>query len=138
MMKKLFRLICFPFLHVNNNVYTFLSGIAISLATNIFTTICIDDIGFTTQWNLYVSTLAFAMISAILLYMATKMSGFQSFAYSPTDNFDKEVREIIVLEATEDDYKKWLLRFFILFVLIIIGIAFLVTDFSWLITKLVK
>lgn len=137
-MKWLFEKICFPLLHINNNVYTFLSGIAISLATNIFTTICIDDYSFTTQWNLYVSTITFAMVSALLLYMAAKMSGFQGFAYSSIENYDREWRDTILKEATEEDYKKWLFRYFILLVLLIIGIAFLATNFSWLFEKSCK
>lgn len=134
-MKWIFEKICFPMLHINNNVYTFLSGIAISLATNIFTTICIDDYSFTTQWNLYVSTIAFAIVSALLLFMASKMSGFQGFVFNSSENYDSEWRETIMKEATEEDYKKWVLRYFLLVIFLIIGIAFLATDFAWLLQK---
>lgn len=55
-MKWLFKVICLPLLHINHNVYTFLSGIAISLATNVFTTIYIDNYSIITQWNVYLAT----------------------------------------------------------------------------------
>lgn len=137
-MKWLFKVICFPLLHINNNVYTFLSGIAISLATNIFTTICIDDINFAVQWNLYVSTVAFAIVSALLLFMASKMSGFQGFAYNSPESYNKTWREDVLCDATKDDYKKWVVRFFLLLFSLIVGISFLATDFSWLYERICK
>lgn len=132
-MKWVFEKICFPLLHIKSTVYTFLSGIAISLSTNIFTTICIDKIIFSNQWNLYVSTIAFAIVSAMLLLMATKMSGFQDFTENSLDNNDKEWRNTILRDATADDFRKWVWRFLILFIALAVGIAFLATDFSWLI-----
>lgn len=80
-MKFIYNKICLYLLHINNNVYTFLSGIAISLATNIFTTICIDEYEFIAQWNLYLSTICFALISAVLLYLASAVS-FDMYAES--------------------------------------------------------
>ena len=130
--KFLFKKICFPLLHINNSVYSFMSGIAISLSTNIFTTICIDDISNYSQWNLFVSTIAFTIVSATLLYMVSKMSGFQGFVNNTTENFDTIWKETIILEATKEDAQKWVISFFILFIFLIIGIVFLATDFSWL------
>lgn len=109
-----------------------MSGIAISLSTNIFTTICIDDISNYSQWNLFVSTIAFAIASATLLYMVAKMSGFQGFLDNTTENFDTNWKDTIILDATKEDDRKWVIRFFALFIFLIIGIVFLATDFSWL------
>lgn len=128
-MKYLFKKICLPLLHINNNVYTFFSGITVSLATNIFTTICIDDYAFSTQWNLYISIVSFALLSGMLLYVASKMSGFQEFANSPNDEFDDQTKETIIYEATEENYKQWLKRYFFVAVFLAIGIVFLAVDF---------
>lgn len=129
-MKFVYNKICICLLHVNNNVYTFLSGIAISLATNIFTTICIDEYKFDVQWNLYLSTACFTLVSVVLLYVATEISGFQNFAFNSVDNFNKEQRRGIIREATEDAYKKWIGLYMLLLVSLMFGIAFMAIDCS--------
>lgn len=127
-MKFIYNKICLYLLHINNNVYTFLSGIAISLATNIFTTISIDEYEFIVQWNLYLSTICFALISALLLYLATEISGFQNFAFNSTDNFSKEQQRAIIREATENSYRKWTSLFILLLLLLILGIVSMTID----------
>lgn len=137
-MKYLFKKTCLPLLHINSNVYTFFSGIAISLATGIFSAICIDDVTFYAQWNLYVSTIFFALLSGLLLYIATKISGFQEFANSPGDEFDTQTKEMIIYEATKDNYKQWLKRYFFVVVFLIVGIIFLAVDFPGLAYNLMQ
>lgn len=129
-MKFIYNKICLYLLHINNNVYTFLSGIAISLATNIFTTISIDEYEFIVQWNLYLSTICFALISALLLYLATEISGFQNFAFNSADNFSKEQQRAIIREATENSYRKWTSLFILLLLLLILGIVSMTIDCS--------
>ena len=119
-MKTIFDYICYPLLHINNNVYTFLSGIAISVSTNIFSTIVTDTIGFCSQWNLYVSVLSFLISGALLLYMAAKMMRFQNLAFSQNG-----WKESIIKDATNSDYKKWILRFSLVILFTILGIVFL-------------
>lgn len=131
-MKLIYEFICLPLLHINSNVYTFFSGIAISVATNIFTTICIDDFPFSSQWNLYVATFSFTILSGLLLYIATKISGFQEFANNPGNEFNNQMKDIIIHEATEENYKSWVKRYFLIVVSLGAGIVFLITDFSWL------
>ena len=131
-MKLIYEIICLPLLHINSNVYTFFSGIAISVATNIFTTICIDDFPFSSQWNLYVATFSFTILSGLLLYIATKISGFQEFANNPGNEFNNQMKDIIIHEATEENYKSWVKRYFLIVVSLGAGIVFLITDFSWL------
>lgn len=126
-MKKFFSVICSPLLRVNNNAYTFLGGIVISLSTNIFTSICIDEMSFFEQWNLYLSSFLFAMVSALLLFMAAKMSGFQEFANNPGNS---DWKKSIVDDATSGDYIKWVFRYLFLFVLIVAGITFLAINVS--------
>lgn len=132
MKKKLFDYMCLPLLNIHNTVYTFLSGIFISLSTNIFTTICIDDIEFINQWNLYISSLFFAILSGLLLYMATKMTGFQTYVIQHVDSISSKSKKNILIDATYNDYNKWLIRYCLLFSLLILGTIFLATNFSWL------
>ena len=132
-MKKIFKHVCLPLFHVNNNVYSFLGGIAISLATNLFSTICIDSISFTNQWNLYVSSFSFVIVSALLLYIASKLAGFQGFVNSPDIREDDDLKEDTILDATKDEYKKWAITYLLCAFFLLMGIAFLATDFSWII-----
>ena len=61
MMKWLFKKICVPLMLINDNVYTFISGIVISLATNIFTTLFMekDKWHFINSWHMYLSVLLY-------------------------------------------------------------------------------
>lgn len=130
MIKKVFFVLCFPLLRVNNNIYTFLSGVAISLSTNLFSSICIDDIHYCNQWNLYLASLAFATVSAFLLFIATKLSGVQEFIRTCGRDYDFNSKKRIVEEATSGEYIKWVIRYFILFSLLIAGIILLaIKDF---------
>ena len=137
-MKIIYKFICLPLLHINNNVYTFFSGIAVSVATNIFTTICIDDFPFSSQWNLYVASFSFTILSGLLLFIATKINGFQEFANNPGNEFNNQMKDIIIHEATEENYKSWVKRFFLVVVSLVVGIVFLATDFSWLISGIIE
>lgn len=137
-MKKIYKFICIPLLHINSNVYTFFSGIAVSVATNIFTTICIDDFSFSSQWNLYVATLSFTILSGLLLFISTKISGFQEFANNPGNEFDNQMKDTIIYEATEENYKSWVKRYFLVVLSLVIGVVFFSTDFSWLTSDIIK
>ena len=137
-MKIIYKVICLPLLHINSNVYTFFSGIAVSVATNIFTTICIDEYPFSSQWNLYVATFSFIILSGLLLFIATKISGFQEFANNPGNEFNDQIKDMIIHDATEENYKNWVKRYFLVTVSLIAGIVFLATDFSWLTSGIIE
>lgn len=68
----------------------------------------------------------------MLLFIAYKISDFQGFVYNSPEGYDKIFREKIILDATKNEYKKWVLWYFLLFVFFIVGISFFITDFSWL------
>ena len=42
------------------------------------------------------------------------------------------MKDIIIHEATEENYKSWVKRYFLIVVSLVAGIVFLITDFSWL------
>lgn len=71
-MNWIYERICIPLMQINNNVYTFLSGILISLSTNIFTTLCFEKFELAKQWHIYLATLLFAASGAICIFLATK------------------------------------------------------------------
>lgn len=129
-MKKVFSAICLPLLCVNNNIYTFISGIAISLSTNLFSTICIDGIHYCEQWNLYLASIAFATMSALLLFISAKLSGVQEFLRTSGKDYDHNLQKSIIEEATSGEYIKWVLSYFFLFSLSVAGIILLAIKVS--------
>lgn len=129
-MKKVFSVICFPLLRINNNIYTFFSGIAISLSTNLFSTICIDGIHYCEQWNLYVASIVFATVSALLLFISAKLSGVQEFLRTSGKDYDHNLQKSILEEATSGEYTKWVLRYFFLLSLLVAGIILLAIEVS--------
>lgn len=128
-MKRIFRMICVPLIQVNNTIYTFVGGILVSLATNIFSTLCFQDFDWTNQWYQYLAAIMFAVASAVCLYLSTKMSGVQDYINSKKRHPSE--RRNIVIDVTESEYRKWLRAFSLLFVCIVIGIILLSFNFIY-------
>lgn len=118
MMKIIYNRICLPLFFVNNNVYSFLSGILVSLATNIFTTLCFES---EQKIAYYLASIFFVVSSAICLYIATKVSGIQNYI----EKFNYENKKKILKDATKGEYRKWALIYLELLISIIVGVLFL-------------
>ena len=128
-MKRVFKVLCVPLIQVNNNIYTFVGGILVSLATNIFATLCFQEFDWKNQWYQYFAAIMFATASAVCLYLATKMSGVQNYINSKKKH-PSERRQIII-DVTEFEYRKWLIAFFLLFLSIVTGIILLSFNFTY-------
>lgn len=128
-MKRVFKMICVPLIQVNNNIYTFVGGILVSLATNIFATLCFQEFDWQNQWYQYFAAIMFATASAVCLYLATKMSGVQNYINSKKKHPSERRR--IIIDVTESEYWKWLIAFFLLFISIVIGIILLSFNFMY-------
>ena len=128
-MKRVFKMICVPLIQVNNNIYTFVGGILVSLATNIFATLCFQEFDWQNQWYQYFAAIMFATASAVCLYLATKMSGVQNYINSKKKHPGERRR--IIIDVTESEYRKWLIAFFLLFLSIVIGIILLSFNFTY-------
>lgn len=123
-MKKQFSKIYLPWLQIDNNIYSFMSGIFVSLATNIFTTLCFEEYNWTNQWHYYLSTIMFLIASAICFYLATKLNGVQNYINN-NPRIRPEDRKELLLEVTKKNKARWFFIFFVLFVSVILGIFFL-------------
>lgn len=127
-MRILYEKICVPLMLVNNNVYTFISGILVALSVNIFTSLCFEKADVYNYWHLYLSTLIFLSTSALCMYFAAKLSRFQNYIIEKRIiNYSKK-REI-VLEATQNAYVKWIIIYIVQIIAFVFGIILLILNF---------
>lgn len=127
-MNKLFKKICIPLMLVNNNIYTFISGILISLSTGMFTTLCLEKSMIFCKWHLYISVIFYLISGAICIYIATKTSSYQNYILANKIVMTKEKHEIVEDFETQN-YKTWFIVFLLLFVSIVGGTIFLILNY---------
>ena len=128
-MNWFYERICIPLMQVNNNAYTFLSGILISLSTNIFTTLCFERFELARQWYIYLATLLFASSGAICIFLATKMTPYQNYIISK-QIIDLSERRSVIRDATFESKGTWVLSYFVLIVTSLAGIVFLIVNYA--------
>lgn len=75
----MFKKFCIPLMLINNNVYTFISGILLSLSTGVFTTLCLEKWGVSENWFLYVSVILYLVCGAICIYISSKITPYQNY-----------------------------------------------------------
>lgn len=126
----MYRKICVPLMMINNNVYSFISGIFVSLAINIFTSLCIERCGLNDRWFMYLAVLVFLLTSILCMYLAAKLSRFQSYIIDKhIVNYEEKIG--IILEATQVNKSKWILIYFCSVLLTIIGSGLLAFNFVY-------
>lgn len=128
-MNWIYERICIPLMQINNNVYTFLSGILISLSTNIFTTLCFKEFDLAKQWHIYLVTLLFATSGATCIFLSTKMTPYQNYIISK-QIIDLSKRRTVIKDVTSGKKRTWVFSFFVLFVTSFAGIALLVVNYA--------
>ncbi len=121
-MKKIFQKICIPLMLVDNNVYAFLSGILISLSTNIFTSLCFEPFNIKTQWHLYISSLMLLISGAIKMFLTVKITKYQDYFISKQIRDTVEKRKIVI-DITKSNYVKWTLAYIVLITSLILGLC---------------
>ena len=124
----IYNRICVPLMLINNNVYTFISGILVALSINIFTSLCTARTDFTKGLYLYLSTVVFLAASAMCMYLAVSISRFQNYIIEKRI-VDYDKRKGIVLDATRNELYKWVIMFLITIFAIWIGIGLLGMNF---------
>ena len=107
---------------VDNNVYAFLSGILISLSTNIFTSLCFETFNIKTQWHLYISSLMLLISGAIKMFLAVKITKYQDYFISKQIRDTVEKRKIVI-DITKSNYVKWTLAYIVLITSLILGLC---------------
>ena len=104
----MYRKICVPLMMIDNNVYSFISGIFVSLSINIFTSLCIERYGLNDKWFMYLAALVFLLTSILCMCFAARLSRFQSYIIDKRI-VDYEGKIDIILEATQNNKNKWIL-----------------------------
>lgn len=127
-MNKLFKKVCIPLMLVNNNIYTFISGILISLSTGMFTTLCLEKSTFLSKWYIYIFVILYSISGAICIYIATKISSYQNYILANKIVTTKEKHEIIE-DFEIQKQKTWLMLFVLLFFTLIGGTGFLILNY---------
>lgn len=128
-MKILYKKFFIPLMLIDNNVYTFLSGILISLSTNLFTTLCFEKFVFKTQWHVYLATIMFGIAGALCIWLAAKMTGYQNYLKGKESMSSVEKKKELVEDVTGNDKKSWILLYLGFFISLILGIASLLINY---------
>ncbi len=126
----MYRKICVPLMMINNNIYSFISGIFVSLSINIFTSLCVERCGLNDKWFMYLAALVFLLTSILFMYLSAKLSRFQSYIIDK-HIADYEGKVGIILEATQTNKNKWILIYFCSALLIISGGGLLTFNFVY-------
>jgi hypothetical protein len=124
----MYRRICIPLLQVNSNIYAFVSGILVSLATNIFAALCFKTFDLHNQWYHYLSTILFVIAGALCMYISVKVVDFQNYIATKNITSPKEKFNIIN-DATEKRKKLWVVCYSLFIILLVAG--FISLGFSW-------
>lgn len=128
-MNWIYERICMPLMQINNNVYTFLSGILISLSTNIFTTLCFEKFELAKQWHIYLATLLFAVSGAICIFLATKMTPYQNYIISK-QIIDLSERRNVIRDTTSEKKWTWVFSYSVLIVTTLAGTVLLIVNYA--------
>ncbi len=124
----MYKRIFVPLMLINNNVYTFLSGIFVSISINIFTNLCFEKSRICDSRFMYLASIVFLLASALFMYLATKLSRFQNYIIEK-HIFDYNSKKNIVLDATKQEDTRWVIIYICGAVMVISGIAFLILNF---------
>lgn len=129
MMKWLFKKICVPLMLINDNVYTFISGIVISLATNIFTTLFMEKEKwhFISSWHMYLSVLLYLLAGGVCIFIAAKIGAYQDYMKKNDYTDTKKKREL--LEGQDNKSFQWVITFLLFFLTIILGSIFFALNY---------
>lgn len=127
-MNWVYKHICAPLMLVNNNVYTFLSGILVSCSINLFSSLCVERCGFVARWHLYASSFCLLVAGAVCMCLGVKISAFQKFIYKYQIKEDSE-QKAIVCDVTSKKKISWSLAFITLISSSVSSIVFLLMNF---------
>jgi len=134
----MFKIICIPLLQLSSNIYSFFSGVLVSLSTSILIALCYEPFNISIQWNQFISMIMFFLSSISCMVISTRASRIQ--IYLNKENITEKDKRIQVIEdlthcsVTSEFCKKnkikWLFTYFCLFVSFII--AFFSLMLNWI------
>lgn len=127
--KKLFTKLCIPLMLINNNVYTFISGIILSLSTGIFTTLCFEKASFSVSWHLYISSIIYTVSGALLLYIASRVTPYQNYILAK-QIIDRKAQSEIIQDFEAHRGLSWTLMLGGMIITLILGTIFLFLNYK--------
>ena len=127
-MKRLFNAICMPCMFLNNNAYTFISGILLSLSTGTINTLCLEKTAFVRAWHLYASSVLYTVAGALMLYIASRLTAYQAYVTSEKI-IDPEERKAIFVDFDGHKEAQWVWIFTALFVTLLGGTVLLFMNY---------
>lgn len=125
---------------IHNNVYVFLSGIFISLSTNLLTSLCFEPKDETGYWCIYLTIVFSAISGAVFIIVATELTPLQerikeTLAVFKNDDIKTgdpmqiKRKKVLLIELTENRVKYWTVIYTILFLSTLFSIAFTILKF---------
>lgn len=127
-MRRIFNCVCISLMLINNNVYTFISGILLSLSTGMVTTLCFEKTPFAESWHLYVSSIIYTISGALFIYVATRITAYQNYIASKQILERKTQREIIA-DFEAQRYRFWVFMFLGVIISLISGTILLFLNY---------
>lgn len=112
---------------ISNTIYTFISGIFISLSINILTSLCFDKNEICNKNYIFVAAVLFMLISVFFMFIAYKISRFQEYIIDKHIIEYKE-KESIVLDAIEGKRLKWIMLYLTVVILVLLAMITLILN----------
>ncbi len=113
---------------INNNVYTFISGILLSLSTGIITTLCLEKCGFVSSWHLYLSSVIYTVAGALFIYVASQITAYQNYIASK-QIVERTARHAIINDFEAHRYIFWVIMFLALLLSLVFGTVLLFANY---------
>ena len=128
------------FMLIHNSVYVFLSGIFISLSTNLLTSLCFEPNNGIGYWCVFATIASSGVSGAMFIVVATELTPVQErikeileiFRNDDIKNGDplqKKRKKVLIIELTENRVKKWVLLFLVLLLSTMSSIVFTILQF---------
>ena len=127
---KLFDRFCLSMMLINDNVYTFISGILLSVSTGVVTTLCMEKTPLGESWHLYLSSLIYTVVGGMLIYITSQVSSYQSYIASKKIVNQLEKKEIIK-DFEMHRWKFWVVYFLSMIALMIVGTVLLFLNYAF-------
>lgn len=114
---------------INNNVYTFISGIVLSLSTGIITTLCLEKTTFCLSWHLYCSSIVYTISGALFIYVSSQITSYQAYI-SSKQIIHQEDKKSIINDFEVHRYKFWVVVFLCLVITLLSGTVLLFLNYK--------
>lgn len=137
---NLFKKSLWGLMGISDSVYVFLSGILISLFTNLLTSLCFEDMDFSKYWCVIVTIVTSAISGGLCMLIAAKLSPLQNTLKRTLETFEeqdkasgdlmqKNRRRKTFADLTKKSLWKWMLGYCLFITSFIASIVLMVLKF---------